>query len=230
MKDFLKRYSHAWLLLYMVVYFVWFFILEAKVTTNYTPVHIWLDDLIPFNEWFIIPYYLWFVFISATVLYLLFTSKEDYYKCCAFLFIGMTICLIIYSIWPNGQNLRPDLDSLGRSNFMIDIVRGLYSTDTNTNVCPSIHVFNSIGAQIAICHCDRLKDKKWLKCGSFVLTVAICLSTMFLKQHSVFDGICAVGLSIIMYLLVYVPDYSRVFARFKKDDDDSLLANESYKV
>jgi len=202
----------------MVVYFTWFFALEAIVKTDYTAMHCWLDDIIPFNELFVIPYYLWFPFVAVTVGYLLFTSKEDYYKTCAFLFIGMTICLTIYTLWPNGQNLRPDLSTIGRDNILIDIVRNLYATDTNTNVSPSIHVFNTIGILIAIFHNERLGKITWLKISSLILGILICLSTVFLKQHSVMDGIYAILLSVVMYLIVYVPDYNRIFSKSKRHD------------
>ena len=215
MKDFLKRYKHAWILAYMFIYFAWFFALEAAVTTNYTSMHSPLDDLIPFSEWFIIPYYLWFPFVAITVAYLLFTSKKDYYKCCSFLFIGMTICLLIYTIWPNGQNLRPDLTTLGRDNILIRLISKLYATDTNTNVCPSIHVYNSIGIVIAIFHNEKLKQIRWIKYPSLILAILICLSTVFLKQHSIIDGICSIILATIMYVVVYIPDYSRIYNRYK---------------
>ena len=201
---------------YFFIYIIWFFLLEKKVTTNYTSVHIWLDDHIPFNEWFVIPYYLWFLFIFVTVAYFFLTSKEDFYKVTAFLFIGMTICLIIYTIWPNGQNLRPDLSTIGRDNIFIRIVKALYATDTSTNVCPSIHVFNSIGANIAIHRSERLKNYKWLKTGSTILTVLISLSTMFLKQHSAFDAITAIALSIVMYYFVYGVSASKQAAKAKE--------------
>lgn len=203
----------------MLIYFPWFFALESFVTTNYYSMYCKLDDLFPFNEWFVIPYYLWFPFVAVTVAYLLFTSKKDYYKCCSFLFIGMTICLLIYTIWPNGQDLRPDLDSLGRNNIFIDVLHGLYASDTNTNVCPSIHVYNSIGIAIAIFHNDRLKKIHWLKYSSLVLAILISLSTVYLKQHSVVDGLCAIVLSIVMYVIVYIPDYSKVFSRRQQQDD-----------
>lgn len=199
----------------MVVYFPWFFALEAAITTNYTAMHCKIDDLIQFNEWFIIPYYLWFPFVSFIVLYLLFTNKTDYYKCCAYLFTGMTICLLIYTIWPNGQNLRPDLSTLGRDNYLIGLVSKLYATDTNTNVCPSIHVYNSIGVVLAIYHNDKLKRIPWVKYGAFILAVFICLSTVYLKQHSVVDGICASTLAIVMYALVYRYDVITLLLKSK---------------
>jgi len=212
-KQFIIKYKHAALLSYFFVYLIWFTYLERTVTNVFTPIYSKLDDLIPFNEVFIIPYLLWFFYISATVGYFLFTSKSDYFKCCAYLFIGMTICLVIYTVWPNGHNLRVDLDSLGRSNIFIDMLSKLYSVDTATNVFPSIHVFNSIGAMIAIHKSERLRSIKWVQSGSLLLTVLICMSTVFLKQHSILDVFGGIALSIVMYLIVYVPAWDRIMTR-----------------
>lgn len=209
LKSLFFQYRHGLVFSYFFIYIVWFLALEKTVTNTYASVHMRLDDYIPFNEFFIIPYYMWFAFIAGVVLYFFFTSKEDFYKCTAFLFIGMTVCLIIYTIWPNGQDLRPT--TFARDNIFVDLVKKLYSADTNTNVCPSIHVFNSIGVYIAITNSSRLKNKYFIRYASLILAVFICLATVFLKQHSVFDGICAMILSVVMYLVVYVPDYSRIF-------------------
>lgn len=206
MKELYHKYKHAWVLSYFFIYLAWFYLLEQNVVTNYTSIYIRLDDYIPFNEWFVIPYILWFAYIFITVAYLFLFSKDEYYKCCSFLFIGMTICLIIYTIWPNGQDLRVDLSTLGRDNIFIRIVNMIYSTDTSTNVLPSIHVFNSIGAHIAIRRNERLRSYKWVVPTSFILMVLICLSTVFLKQHSALDGFAAIALSIIMYRIVYGRD------------------------
>ncbi len=210
MKEFVKKYKHAWVLLYFFIYMPWFLILESKVVTDYTVVTIDLDKWIPFNEFFVIPYLLWFVYIAAIITFFFFTSKTDFYKCCGFLFVGMTICLMIYSIWPNGQNLRPT--SFARDNILVDIAKALYTADTSTNVCPSIHAFNSIGAHIALSKCERLRSHRWVVTSSFVLMVLICLSTMFLKQHSAFDVICSILLSGFMYVLVYKVDYNKITA------------------
>lgn len=185
---------------------IWFTILERTVTTDFTPVYSRLDDYIPFWEIFIIPYFLWFGYIFVTIAYFFFTSKHDFYKCCAFLFIGMTICLIIYTIWPNGHYLRVDLDSLGRSNIFTKLLGLIYTVDTPTNVFPSIHVYNSIGAMIAIRKSEKLYHIKWLQVSVLALTVLICMSTVFLKQHSILDVFGGIILSIIMYTIVYLPD------------------------
>lgn len=216
MKTLIKKYKHAWVLLYFFIYAPWFVYLEKTITVNYEPIHIRLDDFVPFNEWFVIPYYIWFAFIFATLLYLFLKDTKEFYRSAAFLFIGMTICLFIYTVWPNGQNLRPNLDELGRNNICIEILRKLYGSDTSTNVCPSIHVFNSIGACIAVFHTESLRHKKWITIPSLILTILICLSTVCLKQHSVFDGICAGLLASVMYLIVYVPDYEKLYVKRKE--------------
>lgn len=208
-RQILFKYKHGVILSYFFIYMIWFTYLERTVTTDFTPVYTRLDDYIHFNEWFVIPYFLWFIYIFATVAYFLITSKQDFYKCCAYLFSGMTICLIIYTFWPNGHHLRVDLDSLGRSNILIDVMSRLYSFDTATNVFPSIHVFNSIGAFIAINKSERLHKIKWLQWSAFILTVLICLSTVYLKQHSVLDIFGGIALGIVLYIIVYIPAWGK---------------------
>ncbi len=212
----LVKYKHGWILSYFFVYMIWFSWLEKHVTTKFNLIHSRLDDFIPFNELFIIPYILWFFYIFITVAYFFITSKQDFYKCCAFLFTGMTICLIIYTLWPNGHNLRVDFNTLGRSNLFTDIIARLYKFDTSTNVFPSIHVFNSIGAMIAIHKSERLCNKKWLQRVTLLLTILICMSTVFLKQHSIMDVFGGVLLAIPMYLIVYVPAWGKEAKLVKK--------------
>lgn len=209
MKKFFSKYKHGLVLLYMFVYFAWFFALEKRTNVNFKTMYSPIDDYIPFIEIFVIPYILWFVYICVVVLYLMFASKEDFFKCCAFLFGGMTICLIIYTIWPNAQNLR--VNPFPRNNVFTRLVSMFYTADTCTNVCPSIHVYNSIGAHIAIIHCEKLKKIRWVRISSLILMVLICLSTMFIKQHSFVDFVAGVALAAIMYVVVYKVNYKELF-------------------
>ena len=201
MKNFLKKYGHAWVLSYGVIYLTWFFHLEKTVTSGYHIMHMRIDDYIPFVEYFIIPYFLWFLYVAVSIGYFFFTSKEDYYRLCAFLFTGMTISLFICTIFPNGTDLRPVVDP--DKNFCTYLVSLLHKADTNTNVFPSIHAFNSMGVHFAVINSERLRNKKGLRFFSFALMIAICLSTMFLKQHSAIDVIGAVIMAYIIYPFVY---------------------------
>lgn len=208
LKQFIYKYRHASLLLYGLVYMVWFGYLERTVTTNYFVIHSVFDDFIPFVEIFIIPYLLWFLFIAVTVLYFLFTDKQGYYKLTTLMFSGMTLFLIICTVFPNGLNLRPVVFT--RDNIFVDLVRMVYAADTPTNVLPSLHVYNSIACYIAISHSETLQEHRWIQSGSFVLTVLIVLSTMFLKQHSVVDVVAAGVMAYFLYQIVYVPSEGRI--------------------
>ena len=97
----LPKYKHAWPLLYFFIYLPWFLILEQKITPDYAGLHIIhcpLDDMIPFCEWFVIPYLIWFLYIPAVFLFLFYHSKKEFYRMCAYEFTGMTIALIVYTV------------------------------------------------------------------------------------------------------------------------------------
>lgn len=198
---FFQKYKHGLLLLYLLFYFPWFNWLEDTVTNHFHIIHMAIDDAIPFVEFFIVPYFLWFAYVAMAVLYFLFANKSEYYKLCTFLFVGMTVFLIISTVYPNGHYLRPA--EFAHENIFTDMVRLLYKADTPTNLFPSIHVYNSIGVNIAVWHCGDFKKNKAARYGSFIMMASIILSTMFLKQHSVFDVITGIIFAAFMYTLVY---------------------------
>ena len=200
-----EKYHHALPLIgYGIIYWLWFWHLEKTVTNPYHIIHMGIDDYIPFCEFFVIPYYMWFAYVSAAVLFLLFKDKDEYYRACIFLFTGMTIFLAISTLWPNGHHLR--LAQMPRDNIFTRLVQNLWRTDTPTNLWPSIHVYNSLGAHFAITHTRRLAGKKGILFGSFLLSGSIILSTVLIKQHSMFDVLTAFALAAIMYVLVYRVD------------------------
>ena len=82
----------------------------------------------------------------------------------------------------------------------------LYQRDTSTNVFPSIHVYNSVVAFIAINRCKALRKRKVIRAGAFVLSTLIILSTVFLKQHSVADVLGAFVMNAVLYVIIYRPE------------------------
>lgn len=204
---FFHRYRHGMLLSYFIVYLAWFCHLERTVQPVHW-IHSWVDDLIPFQEVFVVPYLFWFVYVGWAIAYFLLKSPEEFYRLCAFLFTGMTLCLTIYTFFPNGHHLRPW--SFPRENLFTQLVRFIYSVDSCTNVDPSIHVLNSIGVHIAVWRSELLKEKTWIRNGSLISCILICMSTVFLKQHSVEDVIAACVVAVPLYLLVYRYDWTPV--------------------
>ena len=188
-KKLFKKYNHALVFLYGLIYMPWFLYLEKHITKGYFLIHSPLDDYIPFVEFFVIPYLLWFVFITAGSFYLFFTDKKGFLQMAAFLIIGMTVFLIICTVYPNGLNV--------------------YSIDTPTNVLPSMHVFNSIGLCIGLTRTESLKNRSGIRLAIYLFTLSIILSTVFLKQHSVTDVIAGLVLSGILYPFIYVREKKR---------------------
>ena len=166
----------------------------------YEEVVCWIDAYIPFCEWFVIPYYFWFVFLVGMVLYGVLFDIRALRHYMWFVILSYTATAIIYLIWPNMQALRPT--DFPRDNWMVDIVKGLYTFDTNTNVCPSIHVLGSFAVCFAGLHSETLKGWGW-KVFFIVSTALISLATVFLRQHSILDVFAALALSAVCYPLVF---------------------------
>ncbi len=202
LKNFVMKYRHAWVLLYALIYMPWFMYLEKTVTKKYYLIYSPLDDYIPFVEYFVIPYLLWFMFMLIYGLYFFFTDTVGFYKLAAFLCIGMTLFLIICTVFPNGQHLRPT--EFARDNIFVDLVKHVYETDTPTNVLPSIHVFNSIGICVAVAHSKTLKQHRLIQWFTYIFAGLIILSTVLLKQHSILDMVAAMAMACIIYPFVYV--------------------------
>ena len=213
--DFVHRHKEGIpFLIYVVIYLTWFSILEDQVVVPKYLIHLEADNHIPFIPAFIIPYELWFGYVLGTVLFLLFTAKEEYKRLFVFLTTGMTLFLIISTLWPNGQDLRPNL--IGNEGFFESWVAHLYRTDTPTNIWPSIHVYNSLGIEFAVARSEKLRRHKGIRIASFILCILIILSTMFLKQHSVFDVGTAIILAVGMYYLIYYLDIIQMIKTAKE--------------
>ncbi len=205
-----KKYNHLILALYWPLFGLVFMTLEQfwpriwqAVTGKalvYQEVVCALDAYIPFCEWFVIPYYFWFAFLVGMALYGLLFDVRAFRHFMWFVILSYSVTAIIYLLWPNMQALRPV--DIPRDNWMVDIVHKLYNFDTNTNVCPSIHVLGSFAVCFAGLHSRTLKGWGW-KVFFVVSTLLISASTVFLKQHSILDVFAALALCAVCYPLVF---------------------------
>lgn len=198
------------ILIYGIFYSIAFVCLEKSGATPHL-IHSVIDDYIPFCEYFIIPYILWFVFIVVTIGYFAFVCKEkkEYDQLISILITGMTVFLIVSYIYPNGQQLRP---SLTEDSIFIKAVELLYFLDTPTNILPSLHVFNAIACCVAICRNSESRKHKGILIGTITLTIMIILSTVFLKQHSIID----VVLAFVFYAVCYQTFYKLLPRHYEK--------------
>lgn len=195
-RSWLARHPVGFMALYSIFYLSVFHYLESNVPLRSILVHCRLDDLIPFCKYAVIPYFAWFVWIPFTLFYLLWKApRADFWRLCLPLFAGMTIALAVYVILPNGLDLRPY--RVYGSDIFARIVRQLYSTDTATNVCPSIHVFNSVTLMMAYYRSRIFEEprRRWMRPASAVLCLSIIASTVLLKQHSCIDVVMGILLA-----------------------------------
>ena len=196
MRNWFSRHPIWFMAFYLVFYLSAFHWLEVNITVPEVWVHCHLDDLIPFCKYAVIPYLAWFIWIPFTLFYLLWKApRADFWRLCLPLFAGMTIALAVYVILPNGLDLRPY--RVYGSDIFARIVRQLYSTDTATNVCPSIHVFNSVTLMMAYYRSRIFEEpgRRWMRPASAVLCLSIIASTVLLKQHSCIDVVMGILLA-----------------------------------
>ena len=196
MRNWFSRHPIWFMAFYLVFYLAVFHWLEVNITVPEVWVHCHLDDLIPFCKYAVIPYLAWFIWIPFTLFYLLWKApRADFWRLCLPLFAGMTIALAVYVILPNGLDLRPY--RVYGSDIFARIVRQLYSTDTATNVCPSIHVFNSVTLMMAYYRSRIFEEpcRRWMRPASAVLCLSIIASTVLLKQHSCIDVVMGILLA-----------------------------------
>ncbi|MDD2214674.1 MAG: phosphatidic acid phosphatase [Oscillospiraceae bacterium] len=196
-----ERFKHVKLLLFWPLFGLFFFAVERIFPNrNWHYVYVPLDDRIPFCEWFIIPYLFWFVYLIGTLAYTFFFDVPAFKKMMHFVIITYGAAMLIYLFFPTAQALRPQ--SFSRDNLLTRIVGGLYQFDTNTNVCPSLHVIGSAAALFAGLDTRRFQKWGW-KAAYIIAGFLISISTVFLKQHSVIDLLVALPICLIGYAAAY---------------------------
>lgn len=200
------------LLMYWPVFGLCFKILEEIIPHNGIYVmHSAIDDMIPFCEWFAILYVAWYAYEAGVGIYTIFNEQKSFEKFMSFVIIGYSISLIIYMLFPNCQNMRPtEFESQNIGTF---IMSRIYAADTNTNVCPSIHVVGSFATAFAFASTRLAKRRKWMNVINWMLCIAISASTVFVKQHSIVDVAFGLALSYFTYILVYVFLFGRTNQR-----------------
>lgn len=199
------EFEHLKYLAYWPVFGLFFLIVERLwIREYYYPISCSLDAAIPFCEYFLIPYLFWFVFLVGIHIYTLLYDTESFKKLMRFIMLTYSVAMIIYIIFPNCQELRPVV--FKRDNLFTRFLSGFYQFDTNTNVCPSIHVIGSVAVMLCAWHSKHFGTSGW-RIAFGIAAFLISVSTVFLKQHSVLDVLAALPICFIGYWIVYKKGY-----------------------
>ncbi|WP_026653591.1 2-oxo acid dehydrogenase subunit E2 [Butyrivibrio proteoclasticus] len=215
-----KEFRHLLMLLGWAIYFVMYFVTENLIPESACHVvHSRMDDIIPFNEYFVIFYVSWYLFMVASLLYFLLYDIKSFVIAEKFI-IGMQIIAVItYIVWPSVQFLRPE--EFANDNFCTRLLGLIYGFDTPTGVCPSLHVGYTLSVWAAWI---RKKDSKvftriFVSIWAFMISISVC----FVKQHSFTDVWAACVLYLFLEFVLFRKDFKMGKRRWGDRRDAALL-------
>lgn len=194
------QFRHLLYLLGWVGYFILYFLTENFIPYEKChPVYCWLDDVIPFCEYFVIPYVGWYVLIVVSLLYFMLYNPGNFKNLQKYIIITQIVAMAIYIIYPTCQELRPT--EFANDNIFTGILGIIYAFDTNTGVCPSLHVAYSLG--IASTWLREKSASKGVKAFVAIFCFFVCISVAFVKQHSVVDIFAAIPVCLLAEWIVF---------------------------
>ncbi len=155
----------------------------------------WLEQVIPFQPVWIIVYFGCFLFWGANYILISRRGKEEWFR---FLWADLCaelVCGLFFILMPT-TNVRPEV--LG-TDLASQLVVLLYQVDPPQNLFPSIHCMVSWFCFIGV-RSDR-RIPLWYRGFNCVFALAVCASTLFLKQHCVPDVFAGVLLAEATYAI-----------------------------
>ncbi len=194
--NFKKKYTKIYYLL--LAYFVYLLYYPVNIFTSgagkFTLNFIWLDDLIPFVPAFQI----WYIFIFLFPFFAVFYIRDDRYieltaKVIMFQYLAGYVIFLLYPV----KMIRPDVEPDSFIRWMIYVN---HLVDQPYNCFPSLHMACSLSIALVI---FRLNKKHSII--PFIVAGLIGLSIVYVKAHTVFDGLAGILLSILSYILFIKP-------------------------
>lgn len=198
------QFRHLWLLGTWLIYFALYFLTENLIPAQRCHVmHCFLDDLVPFNEYFLIFYTGWYVLVFGSLAYYLIYDVKRFRELDLYIFVTQMVAMFFYIVLPSRQDLRPE--TFPRENFFTWVMGLIYTFDTDTGVCPSLHVAYSWAIFNVMVKDEHLA--KWFKVFLGLFAVMVSLSTSFVKQHSFLDIFAAIPVVLLGEILIYGKSY-----------------------
>jgi len=161
---------------------------------------VWLDSRIPFSPVTVMIY--WGCIVFWIVNYYLgarYDTGRGYRFLCAH-FIGETVCFLLFAFFPTTMS-RPEITGSSISERILSLT---YRLDEANNLFPSVHCFVSWLAFIAVRNNRHIPV--WYRAVSLGMALAVCISTLTVKQHVIADTVAGIALAELSYLISAVPD------------------------
>ena len=179
-----------------------------------------LDLAIPLIPAFIVIYILAYVQWGVGIYYGISHGRDVCFKFIASALIGEFICMAIFLIMPTELTRFP----VTGSDPFSWMTRLIYSLDEPNNLFPSLHCFASWLCFRIIFYVEKEKRNTAYTVGSFIFTLLVFASTVFVKQHVAVDILGGVAAVEIAMLIEKLTGAHRLFEKldgklFKKDND-----------
>lgn len=152
-----------------------------------------LDDLIPFWPGFILIYHSWYPFIIAGMLMMFLRRESDFQRLILHLIIAQLMAILIFVLFQT-EVIRADITG---GDVFSRLVAWTYRIDQPYNGFPSIHVLTSLIT--AWYFAKTFFEKKGLAIFYVFYSGLIILSTLFVKQHMVWDIPGALAVALLTY-------------------------------
>ncbi|MHA6531630.1 phosphatase PAP2 family protein [Paenibacillus sp. BAC0078] len=159
------------------------------------------DNAIPFVKYFALPYSVWIFYIYLCLFYFFKNDLRVYYRALLIYTVCACICYGIYSVV---QTTVPRPELVGHDVFTL-IVRFVYHRDQPFNCFPSIHVFSSY--MVFRLTASSGFRNKWNMLLIGGMSGMIILSTLFIKQHAILDGLAGIMLVEIVLAAVLLVEH-----------------------
>lgn len=182
--------------IFIINAFIYFFI--KLFITEYNLIGSTLDNYIPFIPSFIYFYMMWYPFEIFSLYYIYKKDKKNYIKTLGVLIISLIIMYLIFIIYPTMVD-RPEVNSFNSLTTLLLYVA--FKSDTPVNCFPSGHCIICFVMIFSFLKSENITLKN--KTIFIIINILIILSTLFVKQHVIYDVIGSFILTITSFYLIY---------------------------
>lgn len=179
-----------------------------------------LDEAIPFSSVWVIPYIATFALWTYQYIMVTHDSEEMANRLIAADALGKLVSMLVFIFFPT-TNVRPEVTGSGLTPFLMRVI---YTLDTPTNLLPSLHCFIAWLGTRTLYGCKHLPHRG-LRCGLCTAgSVLVFLSTLFTKQHVLYDVFAGVALAELCYAAARFTKLPQPFARANRRFQKTTLA------